>query len=275
MTVRRQEDGMERAVLRHAEQVMGTVVSFDLRRADDRAVDGLRRAVAWLHRVDRVFSTYRPDSQISRLGRGELTVGECDPDVAEVLALGAAAERDGDGFFSVRPGGPDGPSGGLDPSGVVKGWAVERASRILLEAGSADHSVNGGGDVQTAGEPEPGRGWSLAVAHPLHPGAFATVVRGSGIALATSGTAERGEHILDPHTGRPVPAGLLSVSVVGASLTAADIAATTAFAMGPGAGRAWLETRPGLEGFAVTAEGRAWWTPGFPAYVPEGLTGAP
>ncbi|TDT98603.1 thiamine biosynthesis lipoprotein [Streptomyces sp. 846.5] len=265
---------MERDVLRHAEPVMGTVVSFDIRGADgaDGAVaDGLRRAVAWLHRVDEVFSTYRPDSQISRLGRGELTVDECDPDVAEVLELGAAAERASDGFFSVRPGGP---GGELDPSGVVKGWAVERASRILLEAGSKDHSVNGGGDVQTAGEPEPGRGWSLAVAHPQHPGAFATVVRGSGIALATSGTAERGAHILDPHTGRPVSGVLLSVSVVGESLTAADIAATTAFAMGS-AGRDWLEAQPGLEGFAVTAEGRAWWTPGFSAYVPEGITGAP
>ncbi|WP_042393040.1 FAD:protein FMN transferase [Streptacidiphilus carbonis] len=260
---------MDRPVLRHAEPVMGTVVSFDVRAPDGAAADALRRAVDWLHRVDGVFSTYRPDSQISRLGRGELTVADCDPEVAEVLALGAAAERAGDGFFSVRPGGPD---GALDPSGVVKGWAVERASRILLEAGSTDHSVNGGGDVQTAGEAEPGRGWSLAVAHPLHPGAFATLVRGSGIALATSGTAERGAHILDPHTGRPASGGLASVSVVGKSLTAADIAATTAFAMGP-AGREWLASQPGLEGFAVTADGRAWWTPGFRAYVPEGLGG--
>ncbi|MEZ0088913.1 FAD:protein FMN transferase [Streptacidiphilus sp. EB129] len=245
-------------MVRHAEPVMGTVVSFDIR---DTAA-GLERAVAWLHRVDEVFSTYRPQSQISRLGRGELALADCDPEVAEVLALGAEAERAGDGFFSVRPHGPDGP---LDPSGVVKGWAVERAAAILREAGSSCHSVNGGGDVQTAGEPEPGRGWSLAVAHPLHPGGFATVVRGRGIAVATSGTAERGAHILDPHTGRPAGGGLASVTVVGASLTAVDIAATTAFAMGP-AGRRWLERRPGLEGFAVTADGRAWWTPGFAAY---------
>ena len=255
--------------LRHAEPVMGTVVSFDVRDPGPGAGDGLRRAVAWLHRVDAVFSTYRADSQISRLGRGELALADCDPEVAEVLALGAEAERAGGGWFSVRPGGAGGP---LDPSGVVKGWAVERASAILREAGSVRHSVNGGGDVQTAGEPEPGRGWHLAVAHPLHPGAFATVVRGDGIALATSGTAERGAHILDPHTGAPVTGGdLASVSVVGTSLTAADIAATTAFALGGvrggAAARAWLERQPGLEGFAVTADGRAWWTPGFGAYA--------
>jgi thiamine biosynthesis lipoprotein len=249
--------------MRHVEQVMGTVVSFDVRDAEgvhrERVAAGLAAAVDWLHRVDAVFSTYRTDSQISRLGRGEIALADCDPEVAEVLALGAEAERVSGGWFSVRAG------GALEPSGVVKGWAVERASQILRRAGSVRHSVNGGGDVQTSGEAEPGREWTLAVAHPLHPGAFATLVRGSGIALATSGTAERGAHILDPHTGRPVQSGLASVSVVGASLTAADIAATSAFAMGQ-AGRAWLEQQPGLEGFAVTVDGRAWWTSGFPRY---------
>ena len=256
--------------LRHAEQVMGTVVSFDIRDpgTGDRgtAVEaGLRRAVAWLHQVDRVFSTYRPDSQISRLGRGELRPADCDPEVAEVLALGEAAERDGRGLFSIRAGGT------LDPSAVVKGWAVERASEILRAAGSLRHSVNGGGDIQTAGEPEPGRPWRLGVAHPLHPGGYATVVQGRDLALATSGTAERGEHILDPRTGRPAGGGLASVSVVGRSLTRVDIAATTAFALGA-AGRGWLEEQPGLEGFAVLSDGRAWWTSGFGAHgrLPSG-----
>ncbi|MBC3841547.1 FAD:protein FMN transferase [Streptacidiphilus sp. 4-A2] len=244
---------------------MGTVVSFDVRDAGSGArragvEAALERAVRWLHRVDRLFSTYRPDSQISRLGRGELTVADCDPEVAEVLALGEAAERAGDGAFSLRAGGL------LDPSGVVKGWAVERASAILREGGSLRHCVNGGGDMQTAGEPEPGRPWGLAVAHPLHPGAFAVLVRGRDIALATSGTAERGGHILDPRTGRPVHGGLASVSVVGGSLTEVDIAATTAFALGQD-GRGWLERRPGLEGFAVLTDGRAWWTPGFGRYA--------
>jgi thiamine biosynthesis lipoprotein len=251
--------------LRHAEPVMGTVVSFDIRDAGTGArragaAEALRRAVDWLHRVDRVFSTYRPDSQLSRLARGEVEPADCDPEVAEVLALGAAAERASGGVFSVRAGGV------LDPSGVVKGWAVERASAILREAGSQRHSVNGGGDIQTAGEPEPGRPWGLGVAHPLHPGAYATVVHGRDIALATSGTAERGPHILDPRTGRPVRDAAASVSVVGRSLTRADIAATTAFALGPD-GRRWLELQPGLEGFAVLPDGRAWWTPGFTAYA--------
>jgi len=252
--------------LRHAETVMGTVVSFDVRDAGsgarrEQVEAGLRRAVAWLHWVDEVFSTYRQDSAVSRLGRGELALADCGPEVAEVMGLGEDAERESGGAFSVRAG------GSLDPSGVVKGWAVERASGILREAGSLRHCVNGGGDIQTAGEPEPGRTWALAVAHPLQPGAFATVVRGRGIALATSGTSERGAHILDPRTGGPVRGDLASVTVVGSSLTAADIAATTVFAMGSARGRPWLEQREGLDCFAVLADGRAWWTPGFTAYA--------
>ena len=178
--------------LRHAEPVMGTVVSFDVRDAGPGTADGLRRAVDWLHRVDAVFSTYRADSQISRLGRGELALADCDPDVAEVLALGAAAERDSGGWFSVRPAGADGP---LDPSGVVKGWAVERASAILRAAGSVRHSVNGGGDVQTAGSPNRDaagtsgsrtrctrtrwRRWSAAAASPWPPPARPSAARTS------------------------------------------------------------------------------------------------
>lgn len=292
------ESGRERpddgaAVLRHAEPVMGTVVSFQLRPAPDAACGGsgagraaaleaLRRAVRLLHRADEVFSTFRPDSDVSRLGRGTLALADCAPEVAEVLELCGRAERDSGGWFSARA------AGRLDPSGAVKGWAVERAARALLDAGCADVCVNGGGDVQAYGEAEPGRGWSIAVAHPLRPGAFATVVRreaggagGAGeaaeaspgrapLAVATSGTAERGAHIFDPHTGRSVHA-LASLTVVGASLTEVDIAATAAFAMsaapdgGPAAAREWLEGRPGLEAFAVTPSGRAWWTSGYPS----------
>ncbi|MYS44268.1 FAD:protein FMN transferase, partial [Streptomyces sp. SID5998] len=122
--------------LRHAEEVMGTVFSFDVRGGEPEAVRAaLREAVAGLHRVDEVFSTYRADSEVSRLARGELTVAQCDPQVAEVLALGAEAERMSDGWFSLRY------QGRLDPTGVVKGWAAERAARLVAAAGASGVSV--------------------------------------------------------------------------------------------------------------------------------------
>ncbi|MGW5232972.1 FAD:protein FMN transferase [Streptomyces nodosus] len=235
---------------------MGTVVSFDVRGGEPGAVrSALEEAVAGLHRVDEVFSTYREGSQLSRLARGELTVAECDPEVAEVLALGAEAERLSGGWFSTRY------AGRLDPTGIVKGWAVERAARRLAASGAGGVSVNGGGDVQMYGAPGPHRPWRVGVADPLRPGGLAAVVTAAGaaeLAVATSGTAERGAHIVDPRTGRSAVTDLVAVTVVAPRLTWADCWATAAFAMGSREGLAWLESLPDTEALLITAgdEGR-------------------
>ncbi|SDD37820.1 FAD:protein FMN transferase [Streptomyces prasinopilosus] len=230
---------------------MGTVFSFDVRGGRPAAVQAaLEDAIAGLRRVDEVFSTYRDDSQISRLARGELTVGECDPEVAEVLELAAEAERVSGGWFSTRY------RGRLDPTGIVKGWAVERAARRLAEAGAVGVSLNGGGDVQLLGTPGAGRPWRVGVSDPLRPGGLAAVVSAAGadeLAVATSGTAERGDHIVDPRTGRPAVTDLVAVTVVAPRLTWADCWATAAFAMGSREGLAWLETLPGVEALLITA----------------------
>ncbi|MCT9078082.1 FAD:protein FMN transferase [Streptomyces fulvoviolaceus] len=230
---------------------MGTVFSFDVRGGDPEAVQtALREAVAGLHRVDEVFSTYRDASQISRLARGELTVDECDPEVAEVLELGAEAERLSDGWFSMRY------EGSLDPTGIVKGWAVERAARRMAESGATGVSLNGGGDVQLLGVPGPDRPWRVGVADPLRPGGLAAVVSAAGtaeLAVATSGTAERGAHIVDPRTGRSAVTDLVAVTVVAPRITWADCWATAAFAMGSREGLSWLESLPDVEALLITA----------------------
>ncbi|MEV8554528.1 FAD:protein FMN transferase [Streptomyces glaucescens] len=230
---------------------MGTVFSFDVRGGDPRTVRAaLDEAVAGLHRADAVFSTYREDSQLSRLARGELTVAQCDPEVAEVLRLGAEAEWITGGWFSTTW------RGRLDATGIVKGWAVERAARTLAAAGASGVSVNGGGDVQLLGVPGTARPWRVGVADPLRPGGLAAVVSSAGtaeLAVATSGTAERGAHIVDPRTGRPAMTDLLAVTVVAPRLTWADCWATAAFAMGARQGLAWLESLPEAEALLITA----------------------
>ncbi|MFD5234618.1 FAD:protein FMN transferase [Streptomyces qaidamensis] len=242
---------------------MGTVFSFDIRDTPTPAIHrALGQAVAWLHRVDEIFSTYRPDSQISRLDRGGTDLADCDPEVTEVLQLCESAERISGGWFSRAPGGR------LDPTGMVKGWAIERASGILERAGAHNTCVNGGGDIQLRGECAPGVPWQVGIANPLQPGGLCTLVTGRDLAVATSGTAERGAHILDPHTGRPAASGLLSITLVGRHLTDIDAYATAAFAMGPSA-RGWIESLPGVEAFAVTSDARAWWTSGFPDKAPS------
>ncbi|MGW2724485.1 FAD:protein FMN transferase [Streptomyces sp. NPDC001492] len=231
---------------------MGTVFSFDVRGGEPGAVQAaLQEAIAGLHRVNEVFSTYRDDSQVSRLARGELTVEQCAPEVAEVLALGAEAERVSDGWFSMRY------EGRLDPTGIVKGWAAERAARLLAAIpGVSGVSMNGGGDVQLLGMPEAHRPWRVGVADPLRPGGLAAVVSAAGtdeLAVATSGTAERGAHIVDPRTGRSAVTDLVAVTVVAPKLTWADCWATAAFAMGSNQGLRWLESLPDVEALLITA----------------------
>ncbi|MFE0804952.1 FAD:protein FMN transferase [Streptomyces sp. NPDC058812] len=230
---------------------MGTVFSLDVRGGEPAAVRvALDEAVAGLHRVDEVFSTYRAGSRISRLARGELTVDACPPEVAEVLELAAEAERVSDGWFSTSY------QGRLDPTGIVKGWAVERAARRVAAAGASGVSVNGGGDVQLLGTPGAGRPWRVGVSDPLRPGGLAAVVSAAGaaeLAVATSGSAERGAHVVDPRTGRSAVTDLVAVTVVAPRLTWADCWATAAFAMGSREGLRWLESLDGVEGLLVTA----------------------
>jgi FAD:protein FMN transferase len=242
-----------RIARRQVERSMGTVFSLDVRDpgVDHRVVD---EVIAWLHRVDDVFSTYRPESQISRLGRGEITIERCAPDVREILERCEQLSDETDGYFSAYA------DGTLDPSGLVKGWAIQRASEMLAAAGSVDHCVNGGGDVQCEGSAAPGTPWRIGIADPLTPGELAAVVAGDGIAVATSGTAERGAHILDPHLGTR-PTALASVTLVGTRLATVDAYATAAFAMGERA-RDWIESHTPYEAVIVYADGRRWATPG-------------
>jgi thiamine biosynthesis lipoprotein len=240
---------------------MGTVVSFDVPDWAGNATEGgsvLDRVVRWLHWVDATFSPYRDDSDVSRFGRGSVVLADCAPELAEVLAACTEVSKRSGGYFTTRPGGR------FDPSGYVKGWAIERAAALLTAAGSTEHSVNGGGDIQCVGNRGHGQPWRVGIADPLRPGSLALVVTGADFAVATSGVAERGAHIVNPHTGQPA-VGLASLTVVGARLAVTDAYATAAFAMGPAA-RDWMESLDGYEAFAIAPGGQVWQTSGFRAY---------
>ncbi|WP_374118882.1 FAD:protein FMN transferase [Streptomyces odontomachi] len=239
----------EGVALHRTVHTMGTVFSLTARGStvDPAALDA---AEAWLHHVDATFSPYRPHSEVSRLARGELTAEACSPEVTEVLGLCTRAEERTGGWFSTHY------SGSFDPTGLVKGWAVERAARLLLAGGARDVCVNGGGDIQLYGGP-----WRVGVTDPLRPGRLVAVVahHAGPLAIATSGPAERGCHIVDPHTGAPVPDGLASLTVLSAHLTDADAWATAAYAMGAEA-RSWLARQPGVRALAVRPDGSTWET---------------
>ena len=242
------------------EQIMGTAISLDLR-SPTIPPAAIEAAFDHLRDIDARFSTYRADSEISRLGWGELSAADCSPDVREVLARCEELRGLSRGYFDVRAHRAD---GRLDPSGFVKGWAVERAAGILDAAGAQNYCLNAGGDVIARGEPEPGSPWRVGIRHPEIPDRVATVLEARDLAVATSGEYERGEHISDPTTGR-APDGLLSVTVVGPSLAEADAYATAAFAMGE-ACLSWIATLPGYAGCMITARRRLVWTDEFARY---------
>jgi thiamine biosynthesis lipoprotein len=233
--------------VRHAEPCMGTVFSFDIRSPGVDWSD-FARALRRIQELDARFSTYRPDSEISRIRNGALRPADAHPDVRAVLAECARAERLTDGYFSAYA------AGQLDPSGYVKGWAVRVASDMLVTAGSANHCVNGGGDVLCVGRPAPDRDWHVGIAHPLRPGELLQTVGGSRqFAVATSGTAERGTHIVDPHTGHR-PAEVVSVTVIGCDIVLADVLATAALAMGAKCVD-WLRARDDVRALVVHRDG--------------------
>ena len=248
------------------EHIMGTAISIDLRDAGVED-DVMATAFEWLRQVDACFSLYKPQSEISRLGRGELTVEECRSEVGEVLSLCEDLREETQGVFNAWRCRAD---GRLDPSGVVKGWAVERAAGILERGGARNFCINAGGDVVCQGEPEPGRAWRIGIRHPVEAGAVAGVVHTHDLAVATSGAYERGDHIVDARTGIPSRA-LLSLTVAGPSLTLADAYATAGFAMGD-AGVGWVAARPGYAPFAVTAAGRVRYSDAFADLLVSGDT---
>ena len=236
----------ERGRTVHVEHCMGTTFTIDIRDAGSWS-EAIDEAVRWLHRVDATFSTYQPTSDISRIRRGELAVVDADPMVADVLDRCALMQHQTGGFFTSMP------DGKVDPTGLVKGWAIERASDLLRAAGSANHAVNGGGDMQLAGEAEPGRAWTVGVVDPRDRTTVLDVVTATDCAVATSGVGERGAHIVNPFTGRPA-GGLTSATVVGARLTEVDGYATAAFVMGPPA-IGWVESLAGCDAMVVEDDG--------------------
>lgn len=244
-----------RPTSRYVEQVMGLPISLALRGRhidDEIAGTAWADALAVLRRADDVFSTYKHNSFISRLDRGEIGLGDCPLEVAEVLELGERARIESGGAFDVRRRDATGRLV-LDPSGVVKGWAVDRAAHALDALADTDFCLSAGGDMVCRARPG-APAWRVGIEDPHRPDTIVAVVPVRNGAVATSALSRRGDHILDARTGA-TPRGLASVTVIYDELTWADIDATAAFARGADALQ-WLLTRPGRAGLVIHGDGR-------------------
>lgn len=229
---------------------MGTMVSFHVRPGDcpsDEARRAVEHGCQMLHDVDAVFSTWRPESLLSRLRRGEASLSEMPTQVTEVIELCYRAKVLSQGWFD-----PWAIPGGFDPTGLVKGWSLDKVMNALKGAGIEAALLNAGGDLAAFGSPGPGEVWRIGIRHPWIADGLACVVRLDS-AIATSGTYERGPHLIDPRTGCPVRA-TASSTVTGPNLAMSD-ALATALAIGKDEVLEGLSSIDGYEGYLIRGDG--------------------
>ncbi|WP_369930155.1 FAD:protein FMN transferase [Plantactinospora sp. BC1] len=249
--------------LRRVEQIMGTPISVQLTDPlPARRLEALaEQTFDWFREVDERFSTYKEQSEVNRFDRGELSIQDCSADLRLVVETCADLWRETDGYFDAYA------TGRFDPSGYVKGWSVQVASDRLLAAGCRSHWINAGGDIRARGGPRPGEPWRIGIRHPWQEDKICWVLGGNDFAIATSGTYERGFHVIDPYRGAPATE-LTSVTVVGTDLGRTDAYATAGVAMGQ-AGLRWLAELPEHEVGIITSDELCYRTDGFPVLPTE------
>lgn len=221
----------------------------------------LEAAFGYLCGVDERFSTYKEESEISRINRGEVTLAAASPLMQEVFAIAEKTKQETNGYFDIRR-----PSGGVDPSGIVKGWAIRNAAQLIRDAGHEHYFVNAGGDIAMSGKNAEGGEWSVGIRNPFNTDEIVKVVYPHGRGIATSGSYLRGAHIYNPLSPERALDEIVSITVIGPDVLEADRFATAAFAMGK-EGIHFIESLPGFEGYAIDAHGVATLTSGFTAYA--------
>ena len=240
--------------------IMGMPVTVDIVGAEIEELDYI---FSYFSMVDERFSMYKLTSEMSMINRGEISPVEYSEDMREVLALCEETRTKSAGYFDIRT-----LEGALDPSGLVKGWAINNAAHLIRSSGFENFWVDAGGDVQTGGKNADDKEWSVGIRSPFNPGEVVKVLYPRGKGIATSGTYVRGQHIYNPLTGDSAPSELVSLTIIGHDVYEADRFATAAFAMGI-KGLRFIESLDGFEAYAIDVEKRATMSSGFETYTTQ------
>lgn len=219
--------------------------------------------------VDNKFSTYKDDSEISSINKSPLVKFGISPallknasvDMKEIFTLAEQTKKETNGYFDIIN-----RKGIIDPSGIVKGWAIYNASKIIADLGFNNYFVDAGGDIQAHGKNELGETWKVGIENPFDQGKFVKVVYLDDCGMATSGTYIRGQHIYNPKDKEKNITEIVSLSIIGPNVYEADRFATACFAMGK-AGIDFVEKQKGLEGYIIDCNGTATMTSGFEKYT--------
>lgn len=214
--------------------------------------------------IEQIFSPFRENSETCRINRDEISPNDYSPEMKEILLLAEQTKKDTDGFFNIETF-----PGKINPVGIVKGWAIYNAAKILEKKGFKNFYVDIGGDIQTKGLNQEGKKWKIGIRNPFSdtPGQeLIKIVYLSGEGIATSGNYLRGEHIYNPFNPKEKLEDLVSFSIIGPNIYEADRFATAVFAMGK-EGINFIENISGFEGYMVTRDKRATMTSGFEIYT--------
>lgn len=245
--------------MRQTRLLMGMPITVEVVGASSSAP--LEAAFSWFAAVDARYSPFRADSELSRFNRCEIAAEKLSAEMRDIFALAEVTKRDTAGYFDIRR-----PDGVIDPSGLVKGWAIARAAERIGQAGFRDYFVDAGGDVQCAGRNSADQLWRVGIKNPFNENEIVKVVALDNSAIATSGNYVRGPHIYNPLAPLDQPDDLVSLTVLAPNIYDADRFATAAFAMGRD-GIGFIEKTAGLEGYAINRDGIATLTSGFKAYL--------
>ena len=238
--------------------LMGMPITLEV--VDASTTDIFDTVFAYFEYVDQKFSTYKEDSEISRINRRDLSIEQASADMRTIFTLAEQTKQATDGYFDIAR------NGIYDPSGIVKGWAIYHAAEIMSHHGYKSFYVDAGGDIQMAGSNSHGQPWRVGIRNPFNLHEIVKVLAVSNCGVATSGISIRGQHIYDPHTNNQLSTDLVSLTVIGPNIYEADRFATAVFAMGS-AGIMFIEQLAGFEGYAIDRHGQATYTSDFVRYT--------
>eukprot|EP01037_Dinobryon_pediforme_P015522 gene15522-15669_t len=247
-------------MMRETRLLMGMPITVEI--VDKSACQNvLERIFDHFAQIEQRFSPFKSDSEVSRLNQGRIALSDISAQFREVLAIAARTKLQTHGYFDIGK-----PDGTINPSGIVKGWAIRNAANLLLEDGFENFFVDAGGDIQSHGCNADGTDWLVGIQNPFNAQEIIKAIKPCGRGVATSGTYVRGQHIYDPLHPEKSLDEIVSCTIIGCDVLEADRFATAAFAMGP-SGIYFIEATPGLEGYVIDANGIATQTSGFGAFL--------
>ncbi len=238
--------------------LMGMPITIEI--ADKNALlSDINEIYEYFKLIDQKFSTYKKNSEISRINGGRLKINDASRDVKLIFKLANKTKKETQGYFDIYH------EKKIDPSGIVKGWAIFNAANQLLKKGYKNLYIDAGGDIQSYGKNNKGIDWSIGIRNPFNQSEIIKVISPKNKGVATSGTYIRGNHIYNPKNNSRVIDDIISLTVIGPNIYEADRFATAAFAMGRD-GINFIENLSGFEGYLIDKKGIATYTSGFSKY---------